>query len=138
MKIGELAKRSGLSIHTLRYYEKMGLLNASGRTESNYRVYSHDDLIAAQFITRCKNSGFSLKETTALLTIKDDKSNHICEEAKSITSQKIDDITQQIEQLTEMRETLKALEQFCCGGDESAEFCSIISALEKEPENDAA
>ena len=138
MKIGELSKRSGLSIHTLRYYEKLGLLNASGRTESNYRVYNQDDLIAAQFITRCKQSGFSLKETTALLAIKGDKPNHICEEAKSITTQKIKDITTQIEQLTDMRKTLQALEQYCCGGDESAEFCSIISALEQEPENDAA
>ena len=45
MKISDLAKCSGISAHTLRYYEKTGLLRASQRSESNYRIYSQDDLI---------------------------------------------------------------------------------------------
>lgn len=131
MKISDLAERSGISAHTLRYYEKTGLLSASMRSENNYRIYSKDDLTTAMFIKRSKECGFSLAETAKLLAIKHDKSQHVCAEAKSITTSKIIDITQQIEQLKHMQKTLRQLENYCCGGQESAEFCSIISALEQ-------
>lgn len=130
MKISELAKRTGISTHTLRYYEKAGLLSASQRGANNYREYDHNDLSAAKFIKACKESGFSLTETNALMAIKDNKSQHICAEAKLITRNKIAAISQQIVQLNNMQRTLVSLEQYCCGGSESAEFCSIISALE--------
>jgi MerR family Zn(II)-responsive transcriptional regulator of zntA len=130
VKISQLAKRCGISAHTLRYYEKAGLFKASGRTISNYRIYNHDDLLTAKFIKHCKESGFSLPETASLLRIKDDKSQHVCAEAKAITEDKITQITQQIEHLRSMLMTLKRLNQYCCGGDESAQFCSIIAKLE--------
>ena len=131
MKISQLARHSGISAHTLRYYEKAGLFKASGRSVSNYRIYDHDDLHTVKFIKRCKESGFSLPETASLLRIKDDKSQHVCAEVKAITGEKIEKITQQIEQLRNMRKTLNKLEKYCCGGDESAQFCSIIASLEQ-------
>jgi MerR family Zn(II)-responsive transcriptional regulator of zntA len=131
MKIGDLAERSGISAHTLRYYEKTGLFSASQRSESNYRIYSQDDLTTAKFIKRSKECGFSLAETATLLAIKHDKSQHVCAEAKLITSTKIINITQQIAQLKQMQNTLQQLERYCCGGQESAQFCSIISTLEQ-------
>ena len=133
MKIGDLAKASGLSAHTLRYYEKSGLLTPQLRSESNYRVYNEEDLASALFIKRCKASGFSLDETKTLLQIKDDKAAHVCAEAKSLTQEKIDSLQEQIKTLEHMVETLKELEHYCCGGQESAEFCSIISKLEGKP-----
>ena len=132
MKISELAKRTGLSSHTLRYYEKVGLLEPSQRSESNYRMYNQDDVITAQFIMRSKECGFSLAETSSLLAIKNDKSKHVCAEAKQITQSKVIEIAEQIKKLKKMQATLSKLEKFCCGGQESAEFCSIISSLEKE------
>lgn len=132
MKISVLAERSGISAYTLRYYEKTGLLNASQRSKSNYRVYSQDDLTTAKFIKRSKECGFSLAETATLLAIRHDKNQHVCAEAKLVTSNKIMQITQQIAQLQQMQETLQQLEKYCCGGQESAEFCSIISTLEQE------
>lgn len=130
MKISDVTKRTGISAHTLRYYEKVGLLRSSQRNTNNYREYNDDDLHAAKFILACKNSGFSLAETRALLAIKDNKEQHVCAEAKLITSGKIKEISQQIAQLKSMQQTLKNLERYCCGGPESAEFCSIISRLE--------
>jgi len=131
MKISDLAKHSGISSHTLRYYEKIGLFSASQRSERNYRIYSQDDLTTAKFIKRTKECGFSLAETASLLAIKHDKSQHVCAEAKLITSTKTNNITQQIGQLKQMQNTLQQLERYCCGGQESAEFCSIISTLEQ-------
>ncbi|MCF2947536.1 heavy metal-responsive transcriptional regulator [Paraglaciecola aquimarina] len=130
MKISELEKRTGINAHTLRYYEKSGLLKASMRSVNNYRIYSEDDLITALFIKRCKECGFSLAQTAALLAIKHDKSLHVCAEAKSITESKLQEISQQIEQLQQMEGTLTELQAYCCGGQESAEFCTIISTLE--------
>ena len=130
MKISELAKRSGISAHTLRYYEKLGLIVPSQRSDNNYREYSADDLATAHFIRRCKESGFSLDDTASLLSIKDAKDEHVCAEAKAITLAKVDDIQNKITQLQRMEKTLSELAHVCCGGNESAKFCSIISKLE--------
>jgi len=132
MNISDVAERSGISAHTLRYYEKTGLISASQRSASNYRIYSQDDLTTAKFIKRSKACGFSLAETATLSAIKHDKSQHVCAEAKVITSTKITDITQQISQLQQMQKTLQQLECVCCGGQESAEFCTNIASLEQE------
>ena len=132
MKISDLAQRSGISAHTLRFYEKTGLFSASKRSESNYRIYSQDDLITAKFIKRSKECGFSLAETATLLAIRHDKDLHVCAQAKLITSSKITDIAQQIKQLKQMQKTLQQLERYCCGGQESAAFCSLIASLEQE------
>ena len=132
MKISDLAQRCGISAHTLRYYEKSGLLCAPKRSESNYRIYTQDDVTTAKFIKKSKECGFSLAEMATLLAIKHDKSQHVCAEAKLITTTKITDITLQITQLKQMQKTLQQLEQYCCGGQESAEFCTIISKLERE------
>ena len=132
MKISQLAKLSNLSAHTLRYYEKAGLIKPSWRSESNYRIYSEDDLTTVNFIKRSKLCGFSLSDIASLLAIKHNKNQHVCAEAKLITSKKIDDIAEQVKQLQQMQKTLTQLAQYCCGGQESAEFCSIISTLESE------
>ena len=132
MRISDLAERSGISAHTLRYYEKTGLLSASKCSDSNYRIYSQDDLTSAKFIKRSKECGFTLAETATLLAIRHDKSQHVCAEAKQITQAKIIEITEKIKKLKKMQKMLSELEKFCFGGEQSAEFCSIISSLEQE------
>jgi len=130
MKIGELAKKTGLSAHTLRFYEKQGLLKASGRSESNYRIYCRADLNTAKFIKRSRDMGFSLEEVEVFLSIRADKPAHICADAKIITELKITEIEQKITELREMLVALHKLSDACCGGNESAELCSIIDALD--------
>ncbi|MDM7862180.1 MerR family transcriptional regulator [Alteromonas sp. ASW11-36] len=130
MKIGELAKRGGLTAHTLRFYEKKQLLVPQKSALNQYRDYTADDLATAQFIKRCKASGFSLEDTAALLQIKDAKDAHTCAEAKSITLAKRADLQAKITELQQMVATLDELAERCCGGAESAEFCSIIADLE--------
>ena len=131
MKIGELAKRSGLSAHTLRYYEKQGLIEAKSRSESNYRLYDVQSLNTARFINRSREMGFSLEEVEVFLSIRADKPAHICEDAKALADNKITAVEQKIEELKQVVVALHKLSDACCGGNESAEFCSIIDALEK-------
>ncbi len=130
MKIGELAKKSGLSAHTLRFYEKQGLIQASTRSESNYRIYTQADLSTAKFIKRSRDMGFSLGEVEVFLSIRADKPAHICADAKDIAEQKISDVQKKISEMQHVLVALHKLSDACCGGSESAEFCSIIDALD--------
>ncbi|MCW4458775.1 MerR family transcriptional regulator [Microbacterium sp. MPKO10] len=71
MHIGELAERSELSLRTLRHYDEIGLLRASGRSEGGFRLYSEDDLSRLLVIRRMKPLGFSLEQMAELLEIVD-------------------------------------------------------------------
>lgn len=71
MHIGELAEKTGLSLRTLRHYDEIGLLKASGRTEGGFRLYTERDHSRLIVIRRMKPLGFSLDEMTALLKIVD-------------------------------------------------------------------
>jgi len=71
MHIGELADKTGLSLRTVRHYDDVGLLKASGRSEGGFRLYSQDDLARLLLIRRMKPLGFSLEEMTELLRVID-------------------------------------------------------------------
>jgi len=135
MKIGELAEKSGLTTHTLRYYEKKGLFQASRRSASNYRIYDKQGLDTAKFIKRSREMGFSLEEVDVFLSIRADKSAHICAEAKIVAEKKITQVKAKIEELKQVVVALHKLSDACCGGKESAEFCSILEALENTSSN---
>ncbi|WP_082355674.1 MULTISPECIES: Zn(2+)-responsive transcriptional regulator [Pseudoalteromonas] len=130
MKIGEFASQLGVSTDTLRYYEKHALLTATSRTQSGYRDYSQSDLKQMKFILRAKNVGFSLSEIKELLQIKFHKQQHSCHEVKNLTLQKRDLVAVRIAELTRFHQSLSVLADKCCGGEEPADNCSILTTLE--------
>jgi MerR family Zn(II)-responsive transcriptional regulator of zntA len=130
LRISELAEKTGLSAHTLRFYEKHGLIDASQRSEAGYRLYTRADLRKAEFIRSARLAGFSLDDIATLLSIRLDKDSHTCEEVTEITRRKLDDVNGQIRELSAMRQTLETLLDSCCGGPENATHCSIIEALD--------
>jgi DNA-binding transcriptional MerR regulator len=67
-KVGELAKITGLTIRTLRYYDQIGLFSPSGRTEAGYRLYTDHDLTRLQQILSLKELGLSLEQIKSILT----------------------------------------------------------------------
>lgn len=71
MHIGELADKTGLSLRTLRHYDEIGLVSASGRTEGGFRLYTQSDYERLILIRRMKPLGFSLEEMADLLHIID-------------------------------------------------------------------
>ena len=107
------------------------MLTPSTRSDSGYRYYSQTDQQRALFILRCKRVGFTLADIKELLSIRIDRSSHSCHEVKSRTTVKRLEIEQRIKELECFRNSLAQLEQACCGGPESAEFCSILDALEE-------
>lgn len=67
MKIGELAKRSGLAASRIRFYEKIGLLKTVKRSANGYRSYPPETLLVLELITNAQDAGFSLDELSGLL-----------------------------------------------------------------------
>ena len=130
LRIGELATKTGLTAHTIRFYEKSGLLNASQRSESGYRYYADTDVRQAEFVKTARKIGFSVDNVSTLLSIRVDKSNHTCQDVTEITQRKLNDVNEKISELLLMQQTLKILLNSCCGGPESAMHCSIMEALD--------
>ncbi|GAB4382277.1 MAG: MerR family transcriptional regulator [Elainellaceae cyanobacterium] len=62
LKVGDLAKQTGVSVRTLHYYDEIGLLSPSHRTEAGYRLYGEEDIIRLQQIVSLRQIGFSLEE----------------------------------------------------------------------------
>ncbi|THF82227.1 MerR family transcriptional regulator [Cohnella fermenti] len=67
-KVGELAKLTGLTVRTLRFYDQIGLFSPSGQTESGHRLYAESDLPRLQQIVSLKEMGLSLDEVQAAMT----------------------------------------------------------------------
>jgi MerR family Zn(II)-responsive transcriptional regulator of zntA len=130
LKISELAARTGLSPHTLRYYEKHGLISASERSEAGYRYYNEADVRRVDFVRTARNIGFSLDDIGQLLSIRVDKQAHSCGEVTEITRHKLEEVSARIKELQSMEKTLRLLLDSCCGGPEQATHCSIMDALE--------
>jgi len=131
MQIGELAKRSGLPIDTLRYYEKQGLIPEPPRKTSGYRDYPVITLQYLHLIHSAKSVGFSLKECQNLLAIFISRDKYTCAEVKTLADQKLQDLETQMQKITLMHNTLKSISNACCGGAEAATYCSILNKLEE-------
>ncbi|HEX4940167.1 MAG TPA: heavy metal-responsive transcriptional regulator, partial [Candidatus Kapabacteria bacterium] len=92
MKIGEIAKASGVGIDTLRYYEKEGLLRPAGRSDSGYRHYDRQAVQQMQFILKAKALGFSLQEIRELLSLRIDREHQPCSSVKDLAQAKLKNI----------------------------------------------
>jgi MerR family transcriptional regulator, copper efflux regulator len=69
LKIGKLARQTDLSIKTIHYYERRGLLEQPSRTEAGYRLYGPEEVARLQFIQRAKLLGLTLEEIRELVTL---------------------------------------------------------------------
>jgi MerR family mercuric resistance operon transcriptional regulator len=89
--IGQLSKRSGVKIETIRYYERAKMLVPPPRTPSGRRVYDVTDLRILVFIRRARELGFSLDEIRALLRL-GGLEKATCREVREIAAHHLDDI----------------------------------------------
>jgi MerR family copper efflux transcriptional regulator len=129
MNIGQAAERSGVSAKMIRYYEQIGLISPPERTESNYRVYSADEVHVLRFIKRARTLGFSVEETATLLALWQDKSRASAE-VKEIANAHITALETKIAELEGMVKTLRHLAH-CCQGDNRPD-CPILDDLAGE------
>jgi MerR family copper efflux transcriptional regulator len=125
--ISQLAKHAQVTVETVRYYERRGLLPEPPRRASGYRQYSQDDLACLQFIRRAQTLGFSLKEIAELLALRVDPTMS-CHDVRERAAHKLADVDAKIRALENMRGALERLIAACSGqGPVSA--CPILDAL---------
>lgn len=106
--IGSVAKESGISIKTIRYYEELGLLKLSGRTEGGFRLFDADVLARLHFIKRAQSLGLSLSEIKDFLDVHDG-GELPCEHIKAKLQDKLTTIDEQIRQLFILKQELTGL-----------------------------
>lgn len=128
MKIGELARKAGVNVQTVRYYEKRGLLPEPERLESGYRAYTLASLERLQFIRRSQELGFTLAEIEELLALRTDPRT-TAGEVKERAESKIADVEQRIEDLRQIQHALKHLAGQCHGGSGPTGECPLLDAM---------
>jgi DNA-binding transcriptional MerR regulator len=99
LKIGQLAKQTGLAVGTLRYYSDLGLLQPVQRRENNYRYYSSNASQQVKFIKQAQTLGFTLEEIKQILDVRD-RGEKPCSLVQSLLNNKIEQIKLQIQQMT--------------------------------------
>ncbi len=130
MRIGQIARHSGTSIETIRFYEREGLLEKACRTEAGYRTYRPDVIARLRFIKQAQALGFTLKEIKELLSLKLNTDTH-CGEVRRRAETKSRDIERKIESLNRMKQVLVKLTTACPGRGPTSE-CPILDAMETE------
>lgn len=126
--IGQLARRAGVGIDTVRYYERAGLLAPNSRLASGYRRYSDTEVSRLRFIRRAQALGFSLKEISELLAL---SSRRDVASVKRTAMTKLNDVEKRIAELERVRTGLSRLIKSCPGHGRAAD-CPILRALAEE------
>ena len=126
--IGELARRAGVNIQTVRYYERRGLLDEPDRRESGYRVYDASVLQRLRFIRRAQELGFTLVEIGELLELRLEPST-TAGLVKERAERKITEIEAKLRDLTRIRDALTHLAGRCRGGRGPTGECPLLEAL---------
>jgi MerR family mercuric resistance operon transcriptional regulator len=124
--IGEMSRRTGVNIETIRYFEKIGMMPSPDRSAGGHRQYSADHLQRLFFINRCRRIGFNQSEIKALLSMVDNK-GVTCAEVHAITTGHIADIRQKIRDLRKLEKGLIQMANECSQGDKPD--CPIMETL---------
>ncbi len=124
LTIGFLAREADVNIETIRYYQRVGLIQEPEKPVSGYRVYPLETIDRITFIKRAKNLGFSLKEIIELLELGDGR----CGDVRHHAEDKLRQIDTQIKDLKKLRKTLDILIKTCQIDTDKA-HCPIVETL---------
>ena len=108
MRIGELARRTGTTTKTLRFYEDAGLLPEPARLPSGYRDYPADSLDRVGFIRDAQAAGFTLRQIGQVLDIQDG-GHPTCQHVAQLIAQRLDEVQQRIAELRQTQAHLREL-----------------------------
>jgi Cd(II)/Pb(II)-responsive transcriptional regulator len=128
MKIGQLAKVSGCSIQTIRYYEKEGLLYPPSRSEGNFRLYDEKALKELEFIKHCRSLDISLSDIKTLLELKN-RPEESCSSINDLIAKQLDLVNQRIKELKVLKSELQIMRK-ACSSDNTVERCGIMKTLD--------
>ncbi len=146
MKIGDVARLSGLPVKRIRYYERRGLLEPATRSEAGYRVYGAEEVARLEFIKRAKLLGLTLKEIRELVGLAARcNEGEIMPRLEDVLDAKLRETERKIKELADFREGLLYYRQRtealkgCLPTDrycEDASFCGCLEAITEGGEHD--
>jgi MerR family mercuric resistance operon transcriptional regulator len=129
LAIGEVSRRTGVHIETIRYYERIKMLPAPPRTASGRRVYGPAETRALAFIRRSRELGFTLDEIRALLALSAEGGPEVCAEGRELAASHLADIRAKIADLRAMERVLADTVRRCDAGE--AAGCPLIDTLSR-------
>jgi DNA-binding transcriptional MerR regulator len=129
MTVGIAARRAGVKIDTIRYYERLALLPRSPRTEAGYRTLTDETVQRLRFIKHAQALGFTLNEIRQLLALRPTPGK-TCADVRSHAEAKIADVELKIRSLQAMKRALQQLVS-ACKSDGPASECSFLENLNK-------
>ncbi len=127
LSIGAVAKRVGVAIDTIRFYEREGLLPEPQRRPSGYRSYDEAAIAQLRFIRRAKDLGFTLEEIRDLLVLSHDRQLGV-KAVRQRATQRLATLDTRIAELQRVRNGLAKLIE-ACPGRGTPEHCPILQAL---------
>ncbi|QDT47349.1 HTH-type transcriptional regulator ZntR [Symmachiella dynata] len=128
--ISQLAKAAEIPTTTVRYYERIGLVEPDNRSQGNYRLYSGESLNKLKFIRAAQAIGFTLDDVKALLS-DDDGGIPTCGNVQRLIEERLADIDQRLKDLRRVRKVLKnALEQ--CQTQKKTDCCQVVAGLKAQ------
>jgi Hg(II)-responsive transcriptional regulator len=128
MTIGHAARRAGVGVETIRFYERRGLIKQPVRPRNGgYRSYDADVVERIRFIRQAQELGFSLREIRDLLSLRADPAAD-CGDVRAQAMTKREEVDRKIAQLQHIRAALGELIATCPGGG-ALRACTIIDAL---------
>ena len=127
IRIGDLAKRSGCEVVTIRYYEKEGLLPKPARSGGNFRLYGEAHIERLQFIRHCRSLDMTLSEIRALLGLRANPMQD-CGEVNTLLEAHIQQVEMRASALLQLKRHLVDLREKC-SGSRSVEACGILQGL---------
>ncbi|MEZ5933100.1 MAG: helix-turn-helix domain-containing protein [Alphaproteobacteria bacterium] len=126
LTIGELARKVGCKVQTIRYYEQIGLLPPPDRTDGNQRRYSGQEARRLSFVRHGRDLGFSLDALRQLLMLADHP-DQPCETADQIAERHLIDIERRIDRLSALKVELQVMIKQCRGNE--IRSCRVIEVL---------
>lgn len=127
LSIGELAKRTGSKVQTIRYYEQVGLMPQPGRTAGNQRFYGKTHVDRLAFIRHSRELGFPLGAIRELLDLNDDP-NRQCDQADQIARAHLREVKTRIASLMALKSELERMVRLRCRHGRIAD-CRVIEIL---------
>ena len=124
--IGEMSRRTGVNIETIRYYERIKIMPQPDRTAGGNRQYNHDQLKRLSFIKKSRELGFSIDEIRALLEMAD-RQDFTCGEVHGLTIGHLASVRKKISELAKLEKTLVTMAAECSKGD--VPDCPILETL---------
>jgi MerR family mercuric resistance operon transcriptional regulator len=126
LTIGQLAHAAGVNVETIRYYQRIGLIEEPPRPARGYRRYPPGAVARIRFIKRAQNLGFTLHEVAELLALNDGD----CDEARALAERKQAAIRARIADLQAIQAELETLIEACRKTADGVHRCALIERLD--------